>query len=399
MSYEAIEVRPLTGTMGAEIRGVDLGGDLSNQAKSDIQQAFLDHMMIYFRDQTLTPARHIEIAQQFGKPAIYPFLKGLDEAPEVNVLKKTETDTVNFGGVWHSDTAYKECPDMGTLLYAHEVPTAGGDTLFANMYLAYETLSDGLKAMLDGLIAINNSDKSYAGGRAASLKKLDGMAETLEDEIATLEAEHPVVRTHPVTGRKSLFVNGAHTLRFKDMTEAGKQAAHRLSLRPRCPAGVYLQTPLATEDARRLGQSLHSAFRRERLLGQAPADAPSDDRRRPAALVGSADRPSDSHWPDSSSDDVPDLIRNQGPGDPLVPSPPGNTVRHPSESWDPVLSLIHDALPIWIPAFAGMTSVISIANGTPAMSRGLAEGSGRRCLAAGSHAARRMFAHPGRAFR
>lgn len=220
MSYEAIEVRPLTGTMGAEISGVDLGGDLSNQAKSEIQQAFLDHMMIYFRDQTLTPARHIEIAQQFGKPAIYPFLKGLDEAPEVNVLKKTEADTVNFGGVWHSDTAYKECPDMGTLLYAHEVPQAGGDTLFANMYLAYETLSDGMKAMLDGLIAINNSDKSYAGGRAASLKKLDGMKETLEDEIATLEAEHPVVRTHPVTGRKSLFVNGAHTLRFKDMTEA-----------------------------------------------------------------------------------------------------------------------------------------------------------------------------------
>lgn len=220
MTYQSIEVQPLTGTMGAEIHGVDLAQDLSNQTKSEIHQAFLDHLMIYFRGQTLTHHRHVEIASQFGKPAIYPFLKGLDEAPEVNVLHKTEDDTINFGGVWHSDTTYKECPDMGTLLYAREVPPAGGDTLFANMYLAYETLSDGMKAMLDGLVAVNNSDKSYAGGRAASLQKIDGMKQSLEDEIATLESEHPVVRTHPETGRKSLFVNGAHTLRFKDMTEA-----------------------------------------------------------------------------------------------------------------------------------------------------------------------------------
>lgn len=218
MSYQSIEVRPLTGTMGAEIRGVDLSDDLSNQVKSEIHQAFLDNMMIYFRDQTLTPQRHIEIAQQFGKPAIYPFLKGLDEAPEVNILQKTENDTVNFGGVWHSDTAYKDCPDMGTLLYAHDVPEAGGDTLFSNMYVAYETLSDGMKAMLDRLIGVNNSDKSYEGGRAANIKKIDGMKDSLEDEIPTLESEHPVVRTHPETGRKGLFVNGAHTLRFKDMT-------------------------------------------------------------------------------------------------------------------------------------------------------------------------------------
>ncbi|MCG8562858.1 MAG: TauD/TfdA family dioxygenase [Hyphomicrobiales bacterium] len=219
MTYDAIEVVPLTGALGAEVRGVDLSQSLSNRVKSQIHQAFLDHLMIFFRDQTLEPERHVEIARQFGKPAIYPFLKGLDSAPEINVLLKTEADTVNFGGVWHSDTAYKDCPDMGTLLYAHEVPLAGGDTLFANMYMAYEALSDGMKAMIDGLVAANNSDKSYIGGRAAGLRKLEGMKGDMKDRIDTLEAEHPVVRTHPETGRRSLYVNAAHTLRFKDMTQ------------------------------------------------------------------------------------------------------------------------------------------------------------------------------------
>ncbi|MGI9384102.1 MAG: TauD/TfdA dioxygenase family protein [Methyloligellaceae bacterium] len=218
MTYEAIEVVPLTGAMGAEVRGVDLSETLSNQVKSEIHQAFLDHLMIFFRGQTLEPEGHVEIARQFGKPAIYPFLKGLDGTPEVNVLLKTEADTVNFGGVWHSDTTYKDCPDLGTLLYAREVPAAGGDTLFANMYMAYETLSDGMKAMIDGLVAINNSDKSYAGGRSASLQKIEGMKGDLKDRIEMLESEHPVVRTHPETGRKGLYVNPAHTLCFKDMT-------------------------------------------------------------------------------------------------------------------------------------------------------------------------------------
>ncbi len=220
MTYSAIDVQPLTGTMGAEIGGVDLSGTLSNQAKSEIHQALLDHLMIYFRDQDLTPENHVEIAGQFGKPAIYPFLKGLEGTPEIHVLLKTEKDKgkANFGGVWHSDTAYKECPDMCTLLYAREVPEVGGDTLYANMYAAYDALSDGMKAMLDGLIGVNNSDKFYAGGRAANIKKMDGMKGSLKDEIETLESEHPVVRTHPGTGRKSLFVNHAHTLRFKEMT-------------------------------------------------------------------------------------------------------------------------------------------------------------------------------------
>ncbi len=216
--YETIRVEPLAAAMGAEVCGVDLAQPLSNAVRSDIHRAFLEHHMIYFRGQDLAPTAQVEIARQFGKPAIYPFLKGLDEAPEVNALIKEPGDEKNFGGGWHTDTSYKECPDLGTLLYAVDVPEVGGDTLFANTAKAYDALSDGMKQLLDGLVAINNSDKLYAGGRTAQLKQLGGMGGAV---IATeaLEAAHPVVRTHPETGRKALYVSRAHTIRFDGMTE------------------------------------------------------------------------------------------------------------------------------------------------------------------------------------
>lgn len=218
-NYRSIDVTPLAGAMGAEIAGVDLAKPLSNQQLADIHQAFLDYLMIYFRDQSLTPKSQVALARHFGKPAIYPFLKGLDDTPEVNALIKSPDDARNFGGSWHSDTAYKPCPDMGTLLYAVVVPSVGGDTLFTNTALAYDTLSDGMKRLLDGLVAVNNSDKPYAGGRAGKVRQLGDMGGAVL-ETPTIEAEHPVVRTHPETGRKSLYVSYTHTLRFKDMTEA-----------------------------------------------------------------------------------------------------------------------------------------------------------------------------------
>jgi taurine dioxygenase len=219
MQFETIEVCPMAGAMGAEIRGIDLSKDLSNQQRSEIHRAFLDNSMIYFRHQELPPRRQVEVARLFGKPAIYPFLKGLDEAPEVNALIKTEKDTVNFGGGWHSDTTYKQKPDMGTLLYAVEVPEFGGDTLFASMYAAYEALSSGMKKFIDPLVGVNSSEKLYKGGRAAAMQELSGMKGAFRSESTELIGEHPVVRTHPETGRKALYVNRAHTVRFKDATE------------------------------------------------------------------------------------------------------------------------------------------------------------------------------------
>ena len=218
MTFQTIEVRPLAGALGAEVGNIDLSAPLSNQMRDEIHQAFLDNLVIVFRDQKLTPEKQVEIAGLFGKPAIYPFLQGLDGAPEVHELLKTAEDEVNFGGNWHSDTAYRECPDMGTLLYAHEVPDVGGDTLFTNMYLAYDALSDGMKEMLKGLTAIYCSEKGYDGKRAEKMKSLDGLKDAVQAEIETFESEHPVVRTHPETGQKALYVSKSHTLRFKDMT-------------------------------------------------------------------------------------------------------------------------------------------------------------------------------------
>lgn len=220
MHFETIRVKPMTGALGAEIGNVDFSVPLGNRQCDEIHRALHDNLVVVFRRQKLTPRQQVDVAKKFGKPAIYPFLKGLEEAPEVNVLAKSPRDDANFGGSWHSDTAYKPTPDMGTLLYALEVPDAGGDTLFANMYLAYETLSDGMKDMLAGLTAIYSSEKGYAGNRAEKMKSLQGMKDAVAGTVESFESEHPVVRVHPVTGRKSLYISRSHTLRFKNMSVA-----------------------------------------------------------------------------------------------------------------------------------------------------------------------------------
>ena len=218
MVYRDIDVRPVAGALGAEIHGVDLAQPLSNRVFDEIHQAFLDNLVIFFRDQAITPQQQVAFAGRFGKPGIYPFIAGLEEAPEVTEILKTEDDTENFGGLWHSDTPYMEEPALGSMLYAKETPVAGGDTQFANTYLAYETLSEGLKAALDGLSAVNSSAQLYSGGRAKKMAKLKGMKDQYVGESEAMEAVHPVVRTHPETGRKSLYVNGSHTIRFDGMT-------------------------------------------------------------------------------------------------------------------------------------------------------------------------------------
>ena len=143
----------------------------------------------------------------------YPQLKGLPDYPLITPVVKLEQERINFGGVWHSDTTYLERPPMGSMLYALEVPPHGGDTLFANQYLAYETLSTGLKRTLDGLIGINTSTK------AAASKTREDRMRAAGEELKALTAEHLVVRTHPETGRKALYVNVGHTERFKGWSD------------------------------------------------------------------------------------------------------------------------------------------------------------------------------------
>ena len=235
-SYDTIEVRPIAPALGAEISGVDLSKSLEPAVVEELHRAWLEFEVIFFHDQELTPSQQLRFAKQFGEPLEYPFVRGLEEHPEIVPVVKLEHETVNFGGIWHSDTTYLECPPKASLLYAREVPPVGGDTLFASMTLAYETLSKGLQEMLAPLWALNVADKAET-----SATRADRIAERPQEGAeATRSAEHPVVRTHPETGRRALYVNTAHTLRFRDMTEEESAPlleylyAHQINPEHRC---------------------------------------------------------------------------------------------------------------------------------------------------------------------
>lgn len=215
MRNAPFELHPLASALGAEIHGVDLAADLSDGMVAALRQALLDHLVIFFRDQDLPPARFLALAKRFGTPNEYPFVKGLDGHPEVIAVTKLPHETVNFGGVWHSDTTYLQQPPGATLLVAREVPPVGGDTLFANQYLAYETLSERMQQVLCGLRGVSSSAKADASRTREDRIRSDGTAESRK----VLIAEHPAVRTHPATGRKALYVNVAHTVSFAGMTE------------------------------------------------------------------------------------------------------------------------------------------------------------------------------------
>ena len=209
-----MKVRRIAGALGAEIGDIDLA-EASEREITELRKVWLDHLVVFFRGQRLSSEQYMAFARRIGRPIEYPFVKGIAGFPEIIEVKKLEHEKVNFGGVWHSDTAYLEVPPMASMLLARELPPYGGDTLFANMYLAYESLSPGMKTLLDALVAVNSSAKA-------------DVTRTREDRLKTdagdqagkaLVAEHPVVRTHPETGRKALYVNFAHTARFRDMTE------------------------------------------------------------------------------------------------------------------------------------------------------------------------------------
>ena len=211
--YRHIEVHPIAGALGAEIRGVDVSRKLDDDVVAELRRAWLEHLVIFMRDQKLTPHEQLALAQRFGEPMEYPHLKGLPECPLITPVIKLPHERVNFGGIWHSDTTYLERPPMASMLYAVETPPYGGDTLFANQYLAYETLSDGLKRTVDGLIGVNSSLKADASKTREDLLRAAGV------ESKVLIGEHRVARTHLETGRKALYINVGHTTHFKDWSE------------------------------------------------------------------------------------------------------------------------------------------------------------------------------------
>ena len=205
MDYRTIEVRKVTPNIGAEIHGVDLSGPLSEEQFRDVNAALMDNLVIFFRDQKLTPERQKDFGSRFGKLHVHPAApKVFPEHPEIFVIKADESSTYVAGEDWHSDVSCDAEPPMGTILYLTEVPPdGGGATLFANMYLAYDRLSPPVRTLLDGLTAIHDGEQFYRGRYG-------------NDDTGKVypRAEHPVVRTHPVTGRKSLYVNRFFTTRI-----------------------------------------------------------------------------------------------------------------------------------------------------------------------------------------
>ena len=211
----SMTVTRIAGALGAQISGVNLAGPLTDELIGRIRQVFLDHLVIFFRDQSLDSGQFMRFAQAMGEAIEYPFVKGLPDFPKIIEVKKLEHERSNFGGVWHSDTTYLEQPPMGSMLLAHEVPPFGGDTLFANQYLAYESLSPTLRGFLDGLKGISSSAKADVSKTREDRIASDGKTSARSD----YQAVHPIVRTHPETGRKALYLNVAHTTGIEGMPD------------------------------------------------------------------------------------------------------------------------------------------------------------------------------------
>ncbi len=215
-----IGIEPVAPALGAEVTGVDLCRPLDEGTLSELRSALGRHLVLFFRDQALDPGRLQAFGRQMGELTTHPFVEGMVEHPHVLEIVKEPDDTRNFGGTWHTDVTFLERPAMGSILYAMEVPPVGGDTLFANLQMAYDTLSPGMRALLDPLEAVHDAGRIYGPGadynRPDVVRK--GMRVAFRSE-AEAQVVHPVVRVHPETGRRGLFVNGNFTRRFVDMTE------------------------------------------------------------------------------------------------------------------------------------------------------------------------------------
>lgn len=210
-----IRVVDLTPTIGSEVHGIDLAAPLADDVLGRLRALWLERLVLVFKGQRLDPDAQLAFARRIGEPDRYPFLRGLDGYPEITEVLKRADETVNFGGLWHADTTYQPRPPMATMLYAVELPPVGGDTLFADQRLAYETLSAGLRELLRGLRAVASAARPDVAATRAERVADAGTGERAE----AWQAVHPVVRRHPETGRPSLFINRAHTACFEGWSE------------------------------------------------------------------------------------------------------------------------------------------------------------------------------------
>jgi len=229
----SIELTPASPALGAFVHGIDLARPLSDDVLGELIRAHADFGVLFFRDQVLTPQAHIDLAERFGAINVNRFFTAVAEHPQIAEVRKEPDQMNNIGGGWHTDHSYDEIPALGSMLYARELPEVGGDTLYASMYEAYEALSDGMKKMLGSLDAVHSSRHVFgaAAERPADLSKRLG-----NPDLATQDATHPVVITHPRSGKKALYVNPGFTVRFDGWTAAESapllQFLYQHSVRP-----------------------------------------------------------------------------------------------------------------------------------------------------------------------
>ena len=243
MNYQHIRVEPLSTWLGAEVAGVDLAAPVADETFGEIRRAFGEYGVVFFRDQRLTPEQHLAFAERFAPIDINRFFSAVPGYPMIAEVRKEPEQTRNIGGGWHTDHSYDQVPALGSMLYAREVPRTGGDTLFASMYAAYDALSEGLKATLEGLRACHSSRHVF--GPEAYARRGDLVGRIGNPELATQDAVHPVVIRHPQTGRKALYVNPGFTLRFEGWTEEESRPLLEYLYRHAHAPRIHLPLPLA----------------------------------------------------------------------------------------------------------------------------------------------------------
>ena len=219
LAEQPFGIHPLTPTIGAEVAGIDLAETLSDGTVAWLSERLVEHKVLFFREQRISVEQHLAFARRFGELEVHPFSPNHPEHPEVLVLRNNR-EHPPYINVWHSDVTWRREPSLGSILRARKVPAVGGDTLFANMEAAYDSLDEGMKARLEGLIAVHDNENFLAGMKAQGASDAEVLAK--REEFPPMR--HPVVRTHPVSGRKSLYVNRAFTRAIDGMPDDESRA-------------------------------------------------------------------------------------------------------------------------------------------------------------------------------
>jgi taurine dioxygenase len=221
--FKTIEVMPVSRAVGAEISGADIAAGISDEQFTEIRQAFIDHGVIFFRDQEITPDQHIEFARRWGEINVNRFFRPVETHPIIAEVRKDPDQETNIGAAWHTDHSYDQIPAMGSILYAREVPKLGGDTLFASMYAACDGLSDAMRETLMSLRAEHSSRHVFGESALEEGDREDLGGRYQNATAATQDSVHPVIIRHPLSGRPSLYVNADFTVKFEGWSQDESQ--------------------------------------------------------------------------------------------------------------------------------------------------------------------------------